>query len=199
MGQIAENVARVELAERGLGIGETHSKPDGRRFAVELLRERAVRALFLEGLQEQQAEFDQAVAKHKHDRDWYDQCAAAFGRVTDCPGCEIGLTVLAALAVTLDVPVFLLDIWIPTFKKTERGINFDRQHGLKLEKDNMSGVAMRDLYAARRFEKIIEKNFGNQKRGCLVLYGHGHFTGDWGNRQVSCLGSRLNLNYVLFT
>ncbi len=167
-----------------------------------------MRALFLEGLNEQQGDLDDAAKRSEKvpsHSEFQGLCTSAIGATPE-NGSPMHLSVVAAFAIRLKVAVHLIDTDTRT---TSSQPSFAKKQEEKWPRREMrtqttkTAVHYRDLQAAAHFHRILLERYGGQKARCLVLFGAAHFTGvnpepgGWDQKQ-DCLGDRLKLDYVQF-
>jgi hypothetical protein len=199
--KIDEGLARDVLRKYPLGVGEHHDSDRARRFVVKLLREGRVRALFLEGDSDSQQCLN-GLAKQKGEdvSGFAARCCGALheARLPDYMKSGLFLGHVAAAAIIVNVPVYLIDTFARNYR--ERVDRIKSPLG-KLEQTNKLGVKVRDWHACRTFKQHVANSLGGDRKGCLVLFGESHFTGEnkdlWEGKQL-CLADLLNLYYVLF-
>lgn len=186
MPEISKADARAGLGKSGLGIGERHGNDDGRNFVLELLGEGRVRALFLEVKSHCQGVIEKAKQVKDDPLQLVGELGSLYG--PEHGGGDVRLSRLAARAITLNIPVYCIDVHAS-------------DHGDPWLKDaHKEAVQIRDQCAANLFRRCVNTWHGGNRAGCLLLFGAAHLTGTnpggWQGKQ-ECLADYLKLYYVL--
>jgi hypothetical protein len=154
----AKNEAQALLKSGALGIGEDHTKPDGRILAIQLLNQPdLVKHLFVELTVQHVFLLEQAKALADAGRPLEEiERAAPNGGAFDC---SITQAKVIATALVNKIPVYAAD------DRTMARFpdNFKKRH----------------MTIAAKFEEVtkVRNARANESAGCLLLWGSDHFVG----------------------
>lgn len=153
-----KNEARALLKSGALGIGEDHTKPDGRLLAIELLNQPGlVKHLFVELTEQHVALIENARKLVEAGRPFEEIVAAApeGGAFV----CTVTQKRVIATALMNNIPVYAADDRCMA-RFTD---NFRRRH----------------TTIAAKFEEVttVKNARASESAGCLLLWGGDHFTG----------------------
>ncbi len=165
MPKITEAFARLTLEAGALGIGEDHSKPEGRQLALDLINQGVVRHFFVE-MYEEEGNAEKLVKA---------RIAAASG---------VPLTAVASIAPS----GFQLGNSISQGTVIARAL----QRGVKVHLADIQAMKFRPKQHGARHRNILERfrlvtnqpapatasALGRSSIGCLFLWGGAHFEGD---------------------